>query len=110
MDLNNPPKFYLLLVTLIGVFGLMLFGRVDTDNAQAWALIGSIVGYGVGNGIAARNGQNVEPVFRRRTGSVDSGRIDVATLFAWFIVGALLTGGLASLALLGGAAVCGWSP
>lgn len=92
MDLNNPPKFYLLLITLLGVFALMLFGRVDTDNAQAWALIGSIVGYGVGNGIAAKSGQPVEPVFKprdRSTGDTGSIRFDVVAGWALLVAAAV---------------------
>lgn len=87
INLNNPPKFYLLLITLIGVFALMTVGRIDADNAQAWGLIGSIVGYGIGNGIAARSGENVEPVFKRK--GTDSGRIEVDIVLGWLI----LTGG-----------------
>jgi hypothetical protein len=98
MDLNNPPKFYLLLITLIGVFALMLTDHIDTDNAQAWALIGSIVGYGIGNGIAAKAGQVVEPVFttRRRPPVDDQGTLDV--VLGWLVM-------LAAAAI---ALVCAW--
>lgn len=102
LDLNNPPKFYLLALTLIGVFVLMSLGRIGTDNAQAWGLIGSIVGYGVGNGIAAKNQQPVEPVFgakRRAAPGDDAGALELRLVLGWliFVVGVAL-----------GALVCTW--
>jgi hypothetical protein len=101
LDLNNPPKFYLLLVTLMGVFALMLTGQVDTENPQAWALIGSIVGYGVGNGIAAKNGQAVEPVFKSRRS--DEGRIRLDVVMGWSIlVVGVVTSALCAAVLLAG--------
>lgn len=100
MNLNNPPKFYLLLITLVGVFALMTVGRIDADNAQAWGLIGSIVGYGIGNGIAARAGESVEPVFKRKAG--DQGSIAWSILAGWAI---LLGGALAAALFIGYAVV-----
>jgi hypothetical protein len=62
---NNPPKFWLLVIALIGTFVLMGIGTIASDVGMG--VIGSIVGYGIGNGIAAKNNQPVEPVFSRTT-------------------------------------------
>ena len=67
----NPPKALIVLVALICITTLMLAGRVDTDAGLA--VIGLIVGYGIGNGIAAQQGEPIKPIFdtkdphRRRT-------------------------------------------
>lgn len=61
MLVNNPPKFWLLVVVLVGVFVLLGIGRMSGD--QGLPIITAIVGYGIGNGIAARNGEPVSPVF-----------------------------------------------
>jgi hypothetical protein len=66
MNVNNPPKFLLLLVALVGIFTLMAIGRISPDAPIPWATIGTIVGYGVGNGIASKRGDPVEPVFGRK--------------------------------------------
>ena len=60
LNLNNPPKFYIIIVTLICLTILMV---TNTISAEADLVpIGMIVGYAVGNGIAARNNQPIEPV------------------------------------------------
>lgn len=62
--MNNPPKFWLLLMALACVTVLMAFGRID--GAVGAGIIGTIVGYGAGNGIAAKNGEPVQPIFARK--------------------------------------------
>lgn len=60
MKITNPPKALILLVALICVTYLMAVNAID--NATGAGIIGTIVGYGAGNGIAARNGETVDPV------------------------------------------------
>jgi hypothetical protein len=93
LNLNNPPKLYLLVMVLAGVFALMLFDRIDAENAQAWGLIGAITGYGIGNGIAAKNDETVEPVFTRKP--TDTGSIRFDLVAGWLI-------------LIGGSIACAW--
>ena len=59
MNVNNLPKLLVLLLAMIlltAVFGL---GKLSESGYIG--LMGLIVGYLVGNGIAARNGDTVEP-------------------------------------------------
>jgi len=61
MSVNNPYKFILLLVALGVMLTLALTNTVEWDDLKAYFAL--IVGYGVGNGIAAKQGQPSEPVF-----------------------------------------------
>lgn len=61
MLVNNPPKFWLLVLAMVGTFVLLAIGTLSGD--QGLPIITAIVGYGIGNGIAARNGEPVQPVF-----------------------------------------------
>lgn len=60
LNLNNPPKFYIVVLSLICITILMIFGTIDSDAGLG--LLGLIVGYAVGNGIAARQGDPIEPI------------------------------------------------
>lgn len=60
MNLNNPPKFYIVVLSLICITLLMMTATIDSDAGLG--LLGLIVGYGVGNGIAARTGVPVVPM------------------------------------------------
>lgn len=62
--INNPPKFIIIVIALLGLLILVGFGRVEWDQVDAW--FGTIVGYGVGNGIAALRDQPHEPIFGRK--------------------------------------------
>lgn len=61
MMLSNPPKALIVMVSLLCVTMLMLFDRVDSESGLA--IIGLIVGYAIGNGIAAKQGDSVDPIF-----------------------------------------------
>ena len=69
LNLNNPPKFYIVILSLLCITVLMVFGTVDSDAGLG--LLGLIVGYAVGNGIAARDGDPVEPIIGRRSTEKD---------------------------------------
>lgn len=58
----NPPKAVIVLAALFSITLLLLFGRINSDAAVG--LLGLIVGYGVGNGIAAKEGMDAPPVIR----------------------------------------------
>lgn len=60
MTLANPPKALIALVALICITVLRALDKLD--QASFNAIGGLIVGYAVGNGIAARQGMPVNPI------------------------------------------------
>lgn len=60
MTLANPPKALIALVALLCITLLRALDKLD--QASFNAIGGLLVGYAVGNGIAAKNGQQVEPI------------------------------------------------
>ncbi len=60
MNLNNPPKFVGVLMAMVLL--TVVFGIDKLTEAAYVGLMGMLVGYLVGNGIAARQGEVVEPV------------------------------------------------
>jgi hypothetical protein len=60
MTLTNPPKALIALVGLICLTVLLSIGAID--KATGTGMIGTILGYAVGNGIAARSGKPVDPI------------------------------------------------
>lgn len=63
-NVNNPPKLYgIALFMVLASVGLFI-GRLD---ATQWlASIGPFAGYLVGNGVAARKGDPIEPAISRK--------------------------------------------
>ena len=61
MHVQNPPKAWIILAGLAAVTILMALGRVTSEAGLP--VITAFVGYAVGNGIAARRGEPVEPIF-----------------------------------------------
>lgn len=60
MMLTNPPKALIVLVALVSIVLLLALGRID--ESEGLGIIGLIVGYGIGNGIAAKSGDPVDPI------------------------------------------------
>jgi hypothetical protein len=60
MTLQNPSKALIALVALICITVLIAVGAIDPN--QGLPIITMIVGYAVGNGIAARKGDPVDPI------------------------------------------------
>lgn len=60
MILQNPPKAFIVLAGMICITILMAVKAID--QSAGTGLLGSIIGYAVGNGIAARKGEPVEPI------------------------------------------------
>jgi hypothetical protein len=70
MTVQNPPKALIVLVALICITLLLVFGSVS--ETAGVAMISWIVGYGVGNGIAARGGDTAQPIIGpKRPGDPD---------------------------------------
>jgi hypothetical protein len=65
MTLQNPSKALIALVALICVTVLIAVGSIDSN--QGLPIITMIVGYAVGNGIAARKGDPVDPIIGPKT-------------------------------------------
>ena len=64
MTLTNPPKALIALGALICITVLRALDKLD--QASFNAIGGLIVGYAVGNGVAAKQGQRVDPIIGRR--------------------------------------------
>jgi len=66
MTLANPPKALIALVALVCITVLRALDKLD--QASFNAIGGLIVGYAVGNGIAARQGMPVNPIIGAKHG------------------------------------------
>lgn len=64
MKITNPPKALIALVGLVCLTVLMALNSIE--EATGTGLIGSILGYAIGNGVAARQGQQVSPIIGRK--------------------------------------------
>lgn len=64
MNIQNPSKALIALVALICVSVLLAVNAID--ESAGTGLIGMIAGYAVGNGIAARKGEDVTPIIGKR--------------------------------------------
>lgn len=64
VTVNNPPKFYLLALGLVGMLLLVGIGRVAWEQVDMY--FAAVLFYGLGNGIAAVKGQPSQPVFGRK--------------------------------------------
>ena len=64
MNIANPSKAMIALVALICV--TILLATDSVDESAGTGLIGMIAGYAVGNGIAARRGDEVTPIIGRK--------------------------------------------
>jgi hypothetical protein len=60
MNLENPSKALIALVGLVCITILLGLGRIPTEAGTG--MIGTILGYAVGNGIAAKSGKPVTPI------------------------------------------------
>jgi len=61
-SINNAPKFYGIMIICALVTLLLLFDRIDAVGGAG--ILGTALGYLAGNGVAARNNDPVEPVFK----------------------------------------------
>lgn len=64
MSLANPSKA---LIALVGMICITILIAVDAITAESGLpVITAIVGYAIGNGIAAKQGQPVEPIIGKK--------------------------------------------
>jgi hypothetical protein len=64
MNIANPSKAMIALVALVCV--TILLATNSVDQSAGTGLIGMIAGYAVGNGIAARRGEEVTPIIGKK--------------------------------------------
>ena len=64
MNITNPPKALIALVGLICLTVLLAVNAIHTEAGTG--MIGSILGYAIGNGIAARTGTAVDPIIGKK--------------------------------------------
>lgn len=60
MTISNPSKALIALVGLICITILMAINAIDSQTGMP--IFTLVVGYAVGNGIAARNNEPVDPI------------------------------------------------
>ena len=60
MKITNPPKALIALVGLLCITVLMALESIEQSSGMP--VLTLIIGYAVGNGIAARQGSPVEPI------------------------------------------------
>ena len=61
MNITNPPKALSLLVDLLGITILLATNSIDQNAGLP--MISAIVFYGIGNGVAAKNGKDTPKIF-----------------------------------------------
>lgn len=64
MKIANPSKAFIALVGLVCITVLMALDKLDTN--QGMPVITLVIGYAVGNGIAAKTGEPVQPIIGRK--------------------------------------------
>lgn len=64
MNITNPPKALIVLVAIICITVLMAVGKID--QSAGTGMLGTIVGYSVGNSIRPKNGDQVPPIVSKK--------------------------------------------
>lgn len=64
MTINNSPKFILLLVGLLCLTLLMALDKINM--ASGIPILTMVIGYGIGNGVAAKTGAPATNVFGKK--------------------------------------------
>ena len=64
MSLANPSKALIALVGLVCITVLMVTDSISQDAGIG--LVSAIIGYAIGNGIAAKTGQPVDPIIGKK--------------------------------------------
>ena len=64
MNIANPSKAFIALVGLVCLTVLIAVNAITSDAGLP--VITAIVGYAIGNGIAAKQGQPVQPIIGRK--------------------------------------------
>lgn len=61
MNITNPPKALILCLALVCITILLAVKSISQDAGLP--IISAIVFYGIGNGVAAKNGKNAPKIF-----------------------------------------------
>jgi hypothetical protein len=64
MNITNPPKALIVLVAMVCITVLMAIGKID--QSAGTGILGTIVGYSVGNSIRPKNGEITPPIISKR--------------------------------------------
>ena len=64
MSLANPSKALIALIGLVCITVLMVTDSISQDAGIG--LISAIIGYAIGNGIAAKTGHSVDPIIGKK--------------------------------------------
>lgn len=64
MNIANPSKALIALVGLICITVLMVTDSISQDAGIG--LVSAIIGYAIGNGIAAKTGHQVDPILGKK--------------------------------------------
>ena len=64
MNIANPPKALIALVGLVCLTVLMAVNAIPSEAGVG--MIGSIIGYAIGNGIAAKTSSSVDPIIGKK--------------------------------------------
>ena len=64
MNIANPSKALIALVGLICITVLMVTDSISQDAGIG--LLSAVIGYAIGNGIAAKTGQQVDPIIGKK--------------------------------------------
>jgi hypothetical protein len=64
VNITNPSKALIALVGLICITILMVTDSISQDAGIG--LVSAIIGYAIGNGIAAKQGQPVQPIIGKK--------------------------------------------
>ena len=65
MNLANPPKALIAMVAMIVIAVLMVSDSIASEAGTG--MLGSIVGYAIGNGVAAKTGKDVQPIIGKKS-------------------------------------------
>jgi len=65
VNITNPPKAFLVLAALVSITVLMATSKID--QSAGTGLLGSLIGYSVGNSIRPKNGEIVPPILGKKT-------------------------------------------
>jgi len=60
LTVANPPKALVAIVAMLCITALMMAQRISPEAATG--MLGAIVGYAIGNGIAAAQHHKVQPI------------------------------------------------
>ena len=64
MILSNQPKLLIILLSIVCITVLMSLGKLD--QSAGTGMLGSIVGYSIGNSVRPKNGEQVPPIISRK--------------------------------------------